>query len=36
MGSGWTCMRTSRGDGIVVPLTVSLSLGGRVNDDGRD
>lgn len=29
-------MRTSRGDGIAVPLIVSLSLGGRVNDDGRD
>ena len=29
-------MRTSRGDGIAVPPIVSFSLGGRVNEDGRD
>lgn len=29
-------MRTCRGEGIEVPLTVSFSLGGKVNEDGRD
>ena len=36
MGSGWTCMRTCRGEGIAVLVSVWFSLGGKVNDDGRD